>query len=302
MKNIFENIDLLKNTCKDNAREIVETIENDMKMFCSKDGVKGLLNDKKLEKIKKDIKYEKDLQKLQIELIKLQNWVYENKKRVMIIFEGRDGAGKGGVIKRFIEHINPRKFKVVALGKPSEVEAGQFYFQRYFAHLPNPGEIVFFDRSWYNRAIVEPVYGFCTKEQYEKFMDQVSIIEKSLIDDGVELIKLWLDIDKETQKERFEERRNNPLKQWKISPVDEKALELWDGITHHMNEMFKRTHSDISPWVIVDSNNQKVSRLESIRYVLSLIDYEGKDKDEVCLKIDSQAVKRFGQKDKKTKL
>jgi polyphosphate kinase 2 len=214
----------------------------------------------------------------------------------MIIFEGRDAAGKGGAIKRFTEHLNPRKYRVVALPKPTEVETGQFYFQRYFKHLPDPGEIVFFDRSWYNRAIVEPVFGFCTKSQYEKFMMEVPEIEHALIDDGIIMIKFWFSISKETQKKRFQERMKNPLKQWKLSPVDKKAQEMWDKITHYKEEMFSKTHTSYSPWIIVNSNDKKSARLESIRYVLSQIDYDGKENAKISLHPDPDIVQRYHRK------
>ncbi|RLA67062.1 MAG: polyphosphate kinase 2 [Epsilonproteobacteria bacterium] len=228
------------------------------------------------KKIKNNAKYEEELKDLQVELIKLQNWVFANNKRVMIIFEGRDAAGKGGAIKRFIQHLNPRKFRVVALLKPTEVEQGQFYFQRYFKHLPNPGEIAFFDRSWYNRAIVEPVFDFCSKEQHEKFMKEVPRVENAIINDGIILIKFWFFISKKNQNKRFEERMNNPLKHWKLSPIDEKVQILWDEITQYKEKMLLLTHSNTSPWISIDSNNKKRARLDSIRYVLSRIDYEGK--------------------------
>ncbi len=215
--------------------------------------------------------YKKELRELQIELIKLQNYVYENKKRVLIIFEGRDSAGKGGAIKRFIEHLNPRKYRVVALPKPSDIERGQFYFQRYFKHLPNEGEIVFFDRSWYNRAVVEPVFDFCTKGQYEKFMKEVNVIEKLLVDDGIELIKFWFDITKETQAKRFYERETNPLKKWKLSELDKKAQQMWDKTTFYVEKMLKETNTKHSPWIVIDSNSQKKARLEAIKYVLNKI-------------------------------
>jgi len=297
MKTIFKTLDELKKSIK-NEDELkkLEFLEDSFKKLRTKTGLKGLVRKKKLRKILREVEYEEELQKLQIELIKLQNWAYENKKRIMIIFEGRDAAGKGGAIKRFTEHLNPRKYRVVALPKPTEVETGQFYFQRYFKHLPDPGEIVFFDRSWYNRAIVEPVFGFCTKEQYEKFMMEVPEIEHALIDDGIIMIKFWFSISKETQKKRFEERMKNPLKQWKLSPVDKKAQELWDKITHYKEEMFSKTHTSYSPWIIVNSNDKKTARLESIRYVLSQIDYEGKDKANVSLHPDPDVVQRYHRK------
>lgn len=296
MKELFENINLLKNNCKEQWSEILSSIENDLRLLKTKDGLKNLIEKKKFSEIKDEIIYEEELESLQIELLKLQNWVFESKKRVMIIFEGRDAAGKGGTIKRFIEHLNPRRFRVVALQKPTEIEAGQFYFQRYFAHLPNPGEIVFFDRSWYNRAIIEPVYKFCTKEQYEKFIKEVPTIENALVNDGIVLIKFWLSINKDTQKERFEERMKSPLKYWKISPIDEKAQELWDDTTYYKDEMFRRTHTDLAPWVIVDSNDKKRARLESIRYVLSKFTYEDKDDEKIYSKLNSKIVEIYSGK------
>jgi polyphosphate kinase 2 len=239
------------------------------------------------------VEYENELVHLQMELIKFQNWVYENKKRVLIIFEGRDAAGKGGAIKRFTEYLNPRKFRVTALPKPTEVEAGQFYFQRYFQHLPNEGEIVFFDRSWYNRAIVEPVFDFCTQEQYNKFMKEVPEIENALIDDGITIIKFWFSVSQEMQLKRFTEREHNPLKQWKLSPVDKQAQQMWEKITYYKEEMFSKTHTSISPWIIVNSNDKKSARLESIRYVLSKFDYEGKSEAVTTLHPDPDVVSRY---------
>ena len=291
---LFEDLYYLKERIsKPELKEKLEELEKNLHLLKTQTGLRQLVKKKKIKKALEYVKYEDELIKLQIELIKLQNWIYENKKRLMIIYEGRDAAGKGGAIKRFTMHLNPRKYRVVALPAPTEVEKGQFYFQRYFQHLPNPGEIAFFDRSWYNRAIVEPVYGFCTKEQYEKFMKEVPEIEHALIDDGIMLIKFWFSISKETQKKRFEERMRNPLKQWKLSPVDMKAQELWDEITYYKEEMFSRTHTSYSPWIIVNSNNKKMARLESIRYVLSQIPYKGKDKAKVSLHPDPDIVQRY---------
>ncbi|HEY9189292.1 MAG TPA: polyphosphate kinase 2, partial [Sulfurovum sp.] len=279
MKTIFQDLQALDEAIKENgqAKKILKELEEKFHLLRTKDGIAQLVSKKKLAKITRNIAYKNELKALQVELIKLQNWVYENNKRVMIIFEGRDTAGKGGAIKRFTQYLNPRKFRVVALQKPTEVEQGQFYFQRYFKHLPNPGEIAFFDRSWYNRAIVEPVFGFCTPEQYEKFMKEVPEIEDALIDDGIILIKFWYSVTKENQQNRFKERMTNPLKHWKLSSVDQKAQEMWDKITFYQEAMFSRTHTGDAPWIIVDSNDQKRARLESIRYVLSHIDYEGKE-------------------------
>ncbi len=293
MKDLLENINLLKNSCKDCGSQIITMIEEDLRLLMTKDGLKGLIGKKKYSKIKQDIQMEEEIEQLQIELIKLQNWVYENKKRMMIIFEGRDTAGKSSAIKRFIEHLNPRRFRVVALPKPTETEAGQFFFQRYFAQLPNPSEIVFFDRSWYNRAIIEPLLGFCTKDQHEQFMKDVPRVEKALADDGIIIIKLWFEIDRKTQLERFEERVKNPLKYWKLSPVDEKIKNLWDEVTSYKEKMFKTTHTRELPWIIIDGDDQKVSRIEAIKYVLSLIPYEGKDEIKVNLKYKKNIVKKY---------
>jgi polyphosphate kinase 2 len=244
------------------------------------------------------LRYEVELEKLQIELVRLQRNVQLTGKRVAIVFEGRDAAGKGGTIRRFIEHLNPRTARVVALPKPTETEQGQWYFQRYAAQLPNPGEIRFFDRSWYNRAVVEPVMDFCTDAQYRMFMQQVPEFEHMLYEDGVELIKFWFSISKDEQAQRFDSRRVNPLKQWKISPVDEKAQEHWDVYTRYKEEMFSRTHTTFSPWIIVKANNKKRARLESMRYVLSRLDYEGKQETDTDLHPDPDIVRRFHRSNK----
>lgn len=245
------------------------------------------------KKIAKILKYEKDLKKLQIELVKFQRWVQETGQRVAIIFEGRDAAGKGGSIRRFIEHLNPRAMRVVALPKPTAEETGQWYFQRYVKQLPNKGEIVFFDRSWYNRAVVEPVNDFCSKNEYRRFLRQVPEFEHMLYEDGVTLIKFWFSISKDEQLKRFESRKVNPLKQWKLSPIDAKAQDLWDKYTHYKELMFSRTHTTFSPWIIVRANTKKTARLESIRYVLSRSDYEGKDKALTSLIPDPNTIQRF---------
>ncbi len=239
------------------------------------------------------IKYEAELRKLQAELVNLQKWIAEKKLRLAIIFEGRDAAGKGGAIKRFKEHLNPRTSRVVALSKPTEVEKGQWYFRRYIKALPNPGEMVFFDRSWYNRAVVEPVMGFCTKEQYNKFMVQVPEFEHLLYEDNLRVIKFWFSTSKEEQKKRFDSRLNNPLKRWKFSPVDMKGQELWDKYTHYKEQMFSKTHTNFSPWIIVKANNKKQARLESIRYVLSQFDYKGKGGSNISLLPDPNIIMRY---------
>ena len=246
-----------------------------------------------IEKVKTKINYEIELKLLQIELVKLQQWIAKNNKRVAVIFEGRDAAGKGGSIRRFTEHLNPRAMRLVALNKPTEVEKGQWYFQRYIKELPNPGEIVFFDRSWYNRAVVEPVMGFCDDGQYKKFLVQVPEFEHMLYEDGVIIIKFWLSISKSEQLRRFNARNNNPLKRWKFSPVDKKGQELWDKYTFYKNEMFSKTHTAYSPWIVVKTNDKKKARVESMRHVLSQFDYEGKKKAQTILNPDPNIVTRY---------
>ena len=213
---------------------------------------------------------------LQTELVRLQRWIQEEQQRLLVIFEGRDTAGKGGAIMRFVRFLNPRAYRIVALPKPSETERGQWYFQRYIKHLPDPGEIVFFDRSWYNRAVVEPVMGFCTEAQYERFMNEVVEMEKIFIQDGIRLIKFWFSIDHDEQRNRLEERKVNPLQQWKLSTVDMEAQIRWDAFSHYKQEMFRRTSSEKSPWVVIDGNDKDKARLEAMRYVIRNIDFKDK--------------------------
>jgi len=220
--------------------------------------------------------YEYEKYQLQVELLKLQEWVKTNNKKVAIVFEGRDAAGKGSTIKRFIEYLNPRGFRVVALGVPTEEEKKN-WFGRYEKHLPNSGEIVFFDRSWYNRAVVEPAMGYCSEEQYQEFMDNVVDWEEKLIRSGVILIKFWFSITQDKQIKRFELRQKSPLKYWKFSPNDAKVLDKWEIIGNFKRQMFQQTSSRLSPWVIINSNDKKIGRLNAIRYVLSRIDYDGKN-------------------------
>ena len=243
--------------------------------------------------VRRRLYYEKELRLLQIELVKLQQWIVKNKKRVAVIFEGRDAAGKGGSIRRFTEHLSPRASRTVALNKPTEIEKGQWYFQRYIKELPNPGEIVFFDRSWYNRAVVEPVMGFCTDDQYYKYMLQVPDFEHMLYEDGVFVIKFWLSISKEKQLERFNDRIDNPLKRWKFSPVDQKGQEYWDRYTMYKEQMFSKTHTTYSPWMIVQANDKKIARLESIRYVLSRFNYDDKETAATTLLPDPNIIMRY---------
>ena len=254
---------------------------NDLNKFYNTSDFKNILKEKlpqkKFLKILNKSDYNKQIIELQSELVLLQNWIKENNKRVCIIFEGRDAAGKGGAIKRFVEHLNPRNSRVVALSKPTELELGQWYFQRYLANIPNPGEIVFFDRSWYNRAIVEPVMGFCSNYDYMLFMNQVNDFEKMLIDDGIIIIKLWFSISKEVQKSRFVSRLTNPLKTWKFSNVDLEGQKRWDLYSDYKTRMFNKTNTEIAPWKIIESNNKLSARIESIKYVLSSFDLKNKN-------------------------
>jgi len=221
--------------------------------------------------------YESQKYDLQVELLKLQAWTKKTGNRVMILFEGRDAAGKGGTIKRVMEHLNPRGARVVALEKPTEQERGQWYFQRYIRHLPSSGEIVLFDRSWYNRAGVESVMGFCSKEEYNEFMRQVPEIERNLVRSGIILIKFWFSVSREEQKRRFKERETHPLKQWKLSPIDRASLDKWDDYTTAKENMFFFTDTSDAPWIVVKSNCKKRARLNAMRYVLHKVPYENKD-------------------------
>ncbi len=230
------------------------------------------------DKKQKSRLYEKTLLALQIELVKLQTHLMESDQRIVIVFEGRDAAGKGGTIKRYTQNINPRHVRVVALPKPSDREQLQWYFQRYVPHLPTAGETVLFDRSWYNRAVVEPVMGFCTPAQTETFLTEVPNFERMLADDGILLFKFWLNISRPMQIKRFHDRRHDPLKQWKLSPVDLKALTRWNEYTSARDEMLKRTHADYAPWTVVRANDKRRARLAVIAHVLSGIDYKGRDK------------------------
>ena len=221
--------------------------------------------------------YEQQKFKLQVELLKLQNWVKETGQRVVIVFEGRDAAGKGGTIKRFMEHLNPRGARVVALEKPSETERGQWYFQRYVQHLPTHGEIVLFDRSWYNRAGVERVMGFCSEREYQDFMHQAPEFERHLVSSGIHLIKFWFSVSRAEQRRRFKERENHPLKQWKLSPIDKASLDKWDEYTRAKEAMFFETDTADSPWTVIKSDCKKRARLNAMRYALHKLPYTGKD-------------------------
>ncbi|WP_370679260.1 polyphosphate kinase 2 [Comamonas sp. GB3 AK4-5] len=221
--------------------------------------------------------YEKEKFRLQVELLKLQAWVKDTGQRVVIVFEGRDAAGKGGTIKRFMEHLNPRGARVVALEKPSQTELGQWYFQRYVQHLPTAGEIVLFDRSWYNRAGVERVMGFCTDAQYREFMRQAPQFERMLVGGGIHVIKFWFSVSRKEQRRRFEERESHPLKQWKLSPIDQASLDKWDDYTRAKEAMFFETDTADAPWTVVKSDCKKRARLNALRYVLSRLPYTQRD-------------------------
>ncbi len=221
--------------------------------------------------------YYQEKRLLQIELVKLQNWVKDNGQKIVIIFEGRDAAGKGSTIKRFMEYLNPRGARVVALDKPTVAEQGQWYFQRYIDHLPTSGEMVFFDRSWYNRAGVERVMGFCTQEEYDEFLREAPLVEQMLVRSGIHIVKFYLSVSREEQANRMRERAVNPLKQWKLSPIDRIAQERWDDYTLAKEANFDKTDTSEAPWIIVKAEDQMRARLESMRHVLDRFDYTGKD-------------------------
>ncbi len=269
------NEDFVNATSK---KELLEIIHN-----------KNIIIDDVLE----TVNYENEKRLLQIELVKLQQWIKKYNKRVAVIFEGRDAAGKGGNIRRFMEHLNPRSTRLVALSKPTDVEQGQWYFRRYIQHLPNPGEIVFFDRSWYNRAVVEPVMGFCSDHQYNQFMLQLPEFEHMLYEDGVVIIKFWLSITKDEQAKRFNSRIDNPLKRWKFSEVDKKGQDLWNEYTKYKELMFSKTHTNFCPWIIVKTNVKYTARLECMRYVLSQFDYEGKEDKSNHLFSDPNVIMKY---------
>ena len=233
--------------------------------------------------------YERHLRELQVELLKLQTHVKEHGERVVIVFEGRDAAGKGGSIKRFREHLNPRGGRVVALSRPTDDERTQWYFQRYVAHLPSAGEIVMFDRSWYNRAGVERVMGFCTPQEHALFLRQVPSFEQSLVGSGIRLFKLWFTVSQEHQRERFAERRNDPLKQWKLSPIDDASIDRYDDYTTARNDLLLASDTMLAPWTVVNSNDKRRARIGSIQTVLDALDYEHKDSDAIG-DIDPQVV------------
>ena len=285
-------------------RNIINNEFSDMEVIDTKESLKHDYKDKSrkrnklkekdddgVEKVqiwvrKETLEYERELTKLQIELLKLQNHVKEKGLKILMIFEGRDAAGKGGTIKRITEHLNPRGARVVALEKPSDIEKTQWYFQRYTQHLPSAGEIVFFDRSWYNRAGVEPVMGFCTTEEHHEFLREVPEFERMLVKSGIILMKFYFSVSKKEQLKRFKKREVDPLKQYKLSPVDKESQNLWEKYTIAKFSMLMASNTDIAPWTVIRSDNKKKARLNCIRYILSNIDYEKKTNDDI-FKIDN---------------
>ena len=250
--------------------------KKEIKLLNSRFGLEALFNSKNvnIKKALDETEYRNKMEELHVELLKLQTWVIKKNKKIVILFEGRDAAGKGGAIRRITEFINPRYIKKVALDIPTEDEKNQWFFQRYISHLPKPGQIVFFDRSWYNRAVVEPVNGFCSKKEYKIFMEQVNNFEKMLIQSDTYLIKFYFSITKKEQARRFSEIRKSPLKQWKMTPVDEKAQDLWDDYTYYKNIMLNTTNTTKVPWVIIDANQNFNARLKAMSHILSIIPYK----------------------------
>lgn len=259
-------------------KQNMDLTEKEVIILNSKMGMKHLFAYPKIDLAwsLKRCAYETDLKALQAELIEVQNWVIENGKKVVILFEGRDAAGKGGAIRRIAAHINPRRYRVEALPKPTEEEESEWYFQRYVNRLPRAGEMVFFDRSWYNRAVVEPVNDFCTPEAYEVFMGQVNDFERMIMESDTYLLKIYFSITKEEQARRFEDIKNSPLKKWKMSAVDERAQELWDDYTKFKLSMFAKTDTDIAPWKIIKANKKTFARLEAMKYILEKLPYKKK--------------------------
>lgn len=275
--------ELLRTLTPDDTRDLVVLDEDDDDpVLLHRDGTRidtwreGYPYDERMSREE----YEAGKRLLQIELLKLQNWIKKHGRRLVVVFEGRDAAGKGGTIKRFTEHLNPRGARVVALEKPTEREATQWYFQRYVSHLPAAGEIVLFDRSWYNRAGVERVMGFCTPEQHDEFIRQTPLFESMLAGDGIDLVKLWFSVSAEEQRTRFTIRMIDPVRQWKLSPMDLASLDKWEDYTAAKEAMLAATDTDDAPWTVVKSNDKKRARLEAMRHVLSLYEYDGRD-DEV---------------------
>ena len=252
-----------------------ELSSSELKKLNSKKGLISLLSKDliNVDRTLRYLEYERKLVKLQIEVIKLQTWAINNNERVIVLFEGRDATGKGGAIRRITERINPRHIKIVALPKPTEDEQTQWYFQRYIEQFPKAGEMVFFNRSWYNRAVLEPVNGFCSDEQYSIFMGQVNDFERMILESGIHLVKIYMSISKKEQAKRFDDLRSDPLKQWKMSPVDERAQELWDDYTKYKQAMFAVTDTQKSPWKVIKANRKTEARVNTINHILKSIPY-----------------------------
>ena len=252
-----------------------ELTQKEVNKLNSTKGLKALLSRSfNIERAIRFVDYERKLKKLQVELIRMQTWAINNNERIIILFEGRDAAGKGGAIRRITERINPRHMRIVALPKPNEDERTQWYFQRYVQQFPKAGEIVFFDRSWYNRAVVEPVNGFCTQKEYKVFMNQVNDFERMILESGIRLVKIYMSINKKEQAKRFVDIKNDPLKQWKMTPVDEKAQELWDDYTAYKRAMFSKTNTKKSPWKVIRANRKTIARTNVINHILDSIPYD----------------------------
>ena len=252
-----------------------ELTPKNLKKLNSNRGLKLFLKEKDMTPTKalRILNYEAKLKKLQEELIKLQQWVEDEGEKLVVIFEGRDAAGKGGAIRRITQHLNPREFNVVALPKPTPEEQGQWYFQRYIKNLPRSGQITFFDRSWYNRAVVEPVNGFCADKEYKIFMNQVNNFEQMLIESGVRLVKFYFSISKDEQARRFKDIKASPVKKWKFSPVDQTALERWDDYTDYKKKMFEKTDTKIAPWIVIKANKKMRARVEVVQKLLEIVPY-----------------------------
>lgn len=253
-----------------------EIKSKELKNLNSKLGLRKLFRQKEidLESVLADLEYDEELRRFQIEMVKVQKWVIENRKKLLVIFEGRDAAGKGGVINAICSHINPRHYRKVALNKPSKEESGQWYFQRYVNYLPNEGEMIFFDRSWYNRAVVEPVNGFCTEKEYNTFMGQVNEFERMILESDIIFLKFFLKISKEEQSRRLSLMKKDPLRNWRLTPVDKNAQKLWKKYSAYEDEMFKNTQKKNTKWQIIDADNGPKARLESLRILLDSVPYK----------------------------
>jgi polyphosphate kinase 2 len=254
----------------------MEISPKNLKKLNSKKGLLALLSKQPLniDRAIRYVDYQKKLENLQVELIRLQTWAINNDERIIIVFQGRDAAGKGGAIRRLTERINPRHMRIVALPKPSEDEQSQWYFQRYVEQFPKAGEMVFFDRSWYNRAVVEPVNDFCTQEEYKIFMNQVNDFERMILESGIHLVKIYMSISKKEQAKRFADIKSDPLKQWKMTKLDEKAQDLWEHYTEYKKAMFEKTDTAISPWKIIRANRKTEARVNVINHILERIPYD----------------------------